>query len=77
MALQKTNRLNSVRFIYDGSGDVVDVIVELSTTVSDTADPTFSSTAIRDISIWAKLTAGQQANLGGLGKAINSLAGTL
>ena len=77
MALQKNNRLNSIRFVYDGSGNVSDVIAEIYTTVTDTADPTFSPGSIRNISIWDKMTAAQQTSLGALGKTINSLSGTL
>ena len=77
MPIIKTNHiLHEVKFTFDDAGNVSDVQLVVSYVLQDDVTNEIEATRGLSKSVWANLTAVQQAQLDALGRRFKVLAGT-
>ena len=77
MAITVTSiELSEARFVFDGAGNVTDVLLEASYILQDSAGKNIGRQTSTG-SIWAQLTATQQAQANAIGQRLRALAPTV
>ncbi|MBM3926729.1 MAG: hypothetical protein FJ320_12290 [SAR202 cluster bacterium] len=78
MAINKSDhRLEQVSFLFDGAGDVKEVVLQVNYALRDDATGQEEARVRWSVSVWAGLSQGQKDSANSVGKMLNSLAQTV
>jgi len=72
--IKSDHRLEQVAFVFDGAGNVTDVVLQVEYLLKDDASGKEEARARKAVSVWGSLSTGQKAAVDSVGKSLNTLA---
>jgi len=72
--IKSDHRLEQVAFVFDGEGNVTDVVLQVEYLLKDDASGKEEARARKAASVWGSLSTGQKASVDSVGKSLNTLA---